>query len=172
MKPISPLATFQSVVDLGHGVTSESDDVQSLEWEFQTMPNSPEIPASGPLPVPSTPDEARLALKAEAFEAPDVQTVRLVAVEFTSLCPRTGQPDHGSVSIEYVPDCLCLESKSLKYYLWSYRNEGEFCEGLAARIADDVVFAISPKSVQVEVTQSVRGGIAIVASAVRDTPNS
>ena len=99
------------------------------------MSKSPDIPASGPLPVPSTPDEARLALKAEAFEAPNVQTVRLVTMEFTSLCPRTGQPDHGSVNIEYVPDQLCLESKSLKYYLWSYRNEGEFCEGLSARIA-------------------------------------
>lgn len=135
------------------------------------MSNSPKIPTSGPLPAPSTPDEARLALQSEAFEAPDVQTVRLVTLEFTSLCPRTGQPDHGSVNIEYVPDRLCLESKSLKYYLWSYRNQGEFCESLAARIADDVVFAISPKSVHVEVTQSVRGGIAIVASAVRGAPN-
>lgn len=136
------------------------------------MSNSPEIPASGPLPVPSTPDDARLALKAEAFEAPDVQSVRLVTMEFTSLCPRTGQPDHGSVNIEYVPDRQCLESKALKYYLWSYRNEGEFCEGLCARIADDVVFAISPKSVQVEVTQSVRGGIAIVARAIREAPGT
>ena len=168
MKPISPLATFQSVVDLGHGVPLFSGDVPSKQLEFRNMPDSPEIPSSGPLPVPSNPDEARLALKAEAFEAPDVQTVRMVTVEFTSLCPRTGQPDHGSVSIEYVPEDLCLESKSLKYYLWSYRNEGEFCEGLAARIADDVVFAISPRSVQVEVTQSVRGGIAIVARAVRE----
>ena len=134
------------------------------------MSKSQDIQASGPLPVPSTPDEARLALKAEAFEAPNVQTVRLVTMEFTSLCPRTGQPDHGSVNIEYVPDQLCLESKSLKYYLWSYRNEGEFCEGLSARIADDVVFAISPKSVNVEVTQSVRGGIAILARAVREAP--
>lgn len=134
------------------------------------MAKSPELPTSGPLPRPSNPDEARLALKAEAFEAPDVQTVRLVTLEFTSLCPRTGQPDHGSVSIEYVPDELCLESKALKYYLWSYRNEGEFCEGLSARIADDIVFAVSPKSVQVEVTQSVRGGIAIVARAVRGEP--
>ena len=134
------------------------------------MPDSPEIPSSGPLPVPTTPDEARVVMKEEAFEAPDVRTVRLVTMEFTSLCPRTGQPDYGSVSIEYIPDGLCLESKSLKYYLWSYRNEGEFCEGLSARIADDVVFAIAPKSVQVEVTQAVRGGIAIVALAVRGAP--
>jgi len=135
--------------------------------EFRTMPDSPDLPSSGPLPVPSTPEEARVALRDQVFEAPNVQTVRLVTMEFTSLCPRTGQPDYGSVSIEYVPDSLCLESKSLKYYLWSYRNQGEFCEGLSARIADDVVFAIAPKSLQVEVTQAVRGGIAIVARAVR-----
>jgi 7-cyano-7-deazaguanine reductase len=88
-------------------------------------------------------------------------------MEFTSLCPRTGQPDYGSVSIEYVPDGLCIESKSLKYYLWSYRNEGEFCEALAGRIADDIVYAIHPAQLQVEVTQNVRGGIGIVARAVR-----
>jgi len=170
MKPISPLATFQSVVNLGHSVPFALGDVKCPELEFRTMPDSPEIPSSGPLPVPTTPNEARVAMKEEAFEAPDVQTVRLVTMEFTSLCPRTGQPDYGSVSIEYIPDGLCLESKSLKYYLWSYRNEGEFCEGLSARIADDVVFAIAPKSLQVEVTQSVRGGIAIVARAVRGAP--
>jgi len=135
--------------------------------EFRTMPDSPDLPSSGALPVPSTPEQARLALRDQAFEAPNVQTVRLATMEFTSLCPRTGQPDYGSVSIEYVPESLCLESKSLKYYLWSYRNQGQFCEGLAARIADDVVFAIAPKSLQVEVTQAVRGGIAIVARAVR-----
>lgn len=134
------------------------------------MTNSPGMPSSGPLPVPATPDEARLVLKESAFEAPDVQSVRLSTMEYTSLCPRTGQPDYGSVTIEYVPDGLCLESKSLKYYLWSYRNHGEFCEGLAARIADDVVFATKPKSVQVEVTQNVRGGIAIVARAERGAP--
>ena len=80
MKPISPLATFQSVVDLGRGVPLFSGDVPSKQLELYTMPDSPEIPSSGPLPVPSNPDEARLALKAEAFEAPDVQTVRMVTV--------------------------------------------------------------------------------------------
>lgn len=170
MKPISPLATYQSVVNLGRGVFVALCDACSPELEFRTMPESPMLPSSGPLPVPTTPDEARLMLKQEAFEAPDVQTVRMATVEFTSLCPRTRQPDYGSVSVEYVPDGLCLESKSVKYYLWSYRNEGEFCEGLAARIADDVVFAIAPRFLQVEVSQAVRGGIGIVARAVRGTP--
>jgi 7-cyano-7-deazaguanine reductase len=113
---------------------------------------------------------AREQLRAEAFPAPDVQTVTLEATEFTSICPRTGQPDFGSVWIEYTPGDRCLESKSLKFYLWSYRDEGAFCESLAARIADDVVYAIAPKALRVEVRQSVRGGIAIVAVAVRPSP--
>jgi 7-cyano-7-deazaguanine reductase len=106
-------------------------------------------------------------LRAEAFPSPDAQEVTLAATEFTSICPRTGQPDFGSVVITYRPARRCLESKALKYYLWSYRDEGAFCESLAARIADDVVFAIRPRFVRVEVHQNVRGGIAIVAVAER-----
>jgi len=98
-----------------------------------------------------------------------VQVVTLDATEFTSICPRTGQPDFGEVSIEYVPDERCLESKALKFYLWAYRNEGAFCETLAARIADDIVYAIEPKAVRVEVHQNIRGGIRIVAVAGRPT---
>ncbi|MFQ6047498.1 MAG: preQ(1) synthase [Gemmatimonadales bacterium] len=125
------------------------------------------LPRTGPLPRPKNPDEAREVLKAEAFEAPDVQRIELQAMEFTALCPRTGQPDFGSVVIEYTPAGRCLESKALKYYLWSFRNEGAFCETLAARIADDVVYAIAPRFVRVRVNQNVRGGIAIVATAER-----
>ena len=87
----------------------------------------------------------------------------MLGTEFTSICPRTGQPDFGSVVIEYVPRARCLESRALKYYLASYREEGAFCEALAARIADDVVYAIKPRLVKVRVNQNVRGGIAIVA---------
>ena len=126
------------------------------------------LPQSGPLPRPTSPAEARELLKAEAFPAPDVQTVTLTATEFTSLCPRTGQPDFGRVSIEYTPRDRCLESKALKLYLWSYRDEGAFCESLAARIADDIVYAIHPRTLRVQVDQNVRGGIAIVAVAVRE----
>jgi 7-cyano-7-deazaguanine reductase len=126
------------------------------------------LPASGPLPRPENPRAAREVLKAEAFPAPDVQNVTMTGTEFTSICPKTGQPDFGTVTIEYVPGELCIESKALKYYLWSYRNEGAFCEALAARIADDVVYAIKPKSVTVRVTQNVRGGIALVAEASRE----
>lgn len=128
------------------------------------------LPRTGPLPPPSGPAEARDYLKAEAFPAPAVQTVVFTATEFTSLCPRTGQPDFGSVVIEYTPAGLCLESRALKLYLWSYRDEGAFCETLAARIADDIVHAIEPRALRVEVHQNSRGGIALVATALRGSP--
>lgn len=132
------------------------------------MPARPsKLPRSGPLPRPRDSRAARAVLRAEAFDAPDTQLVRMEAVEFTSICPRTGQPDFGRVVIEYAPARKCLESKALKYYLWSYRDEGAFCESLAARIADDVVYAIRPRRVRVEVHQNARGGIAIVATAER-----
>ena len=127
------------------------------------------LPAFGPLPRPESIEQAREVLKAEAFAAPDVQVITLDATEFTSICPRTGQPDFGEVSIEYVPKLRCLESKALKYYLWAYRDEGAFCETLAARIADDIMYAIEPKAVRVEVHQNVRGGIRIMAAAGRPT---
>jgi 7-cyano-7-deazaguanine reductase len=125
------------------------------------------LPASGPLPRPASPAEARDVLKGESFAAPNVQVVRLEALEFTSICPKTGQPDFGRVIIEYEPGKRCIESRALKYYLWSYRNEGAFCESLAAQIAADVVYAIKPKSVRVDVMQNVRGGITLMATAIR-----
>ena len=125
------------------------------------------LPATGQLPKPESPPEAREVLKSEAFPAPNVQLVTMTGTEFTSICPKTGQPDFGTVTIEYVPNDLCIESKALKYYLWSYRNEGAFCESLAAQIADDVVYAIKPKSLTVRVTQNVRGGIALITEARR-----
>ena len=132
-------------------------------------PHERMLPRTGPLPRPANPTEAREYLKAEAFPAPDLQTVTLTATEFTSICPRTDQPDFGSVIIEYVPAARCLESKALKFYLWSYRDEGAFCESLAARIADDIVYAIEPTALKVQVNQNSRGGIALVAVARRGT---
>jgi len=124
------------------------------------------------MPRPSGPDEGRETLRQEAIPAPDTQRVLLRALEFTSICPRTGQPDFGRVTIEYGPGERCLESKSVKFYLWSFRDEGEFCESLAARIADDVVYAIEPKWVRVDVLQNVRGGIEILARAERGDVDS
>jgi 7-cyano-7-deazaguanine reductase len=138
-----------------------------IQLTFRRMKSSQKLPSTGPLPKPANPREAREVLKAEAFRAPKVQLVTMTGTEFTSLCPKTGQPDFGTVIIEYEPGELCIESKALKYYLWSYRDEGAFCESLAAQIADDVVYAIKPKSLTVRVTQNVRGGIALVAEARR-----
>jgi 7-cyano-7-deazaguanine reductase len=84
-----------------------------------------------------------------AFECP----------EFTCLCPMTGQPDFATISIDYVPDALCVELKSLKLYLWSYRNEGAFHEAVTNRICDDLVTATAPRSVTVTGKFWVRGGI-------------
>jgi len=126
-----------------------------------------QVPDRGPLPQPRDPLEARDYLRASAFAAPLVNSVTLTTEEFTSVCPITGQPDFGTVTIEYRPSQLCIESRALKYYLWAYREEGAFCESVAARIADDIVYAIAPLRVEVRVTQKLRGGIGIVATAVR-----
>lgn len=102
----------------------------------------------------------------ETFPAPPAVTqVTLASEEFTSICPITGQPDFQTVSISYQPAGCCLESKSLKLYLWSFREEGHFCEALAERIAQDVMAALQARSVQVTVQQRPRGGISIMAVA-------
>ncbi|MDO6656560.1 MULTISPECIES: preQ(1) synthase [Bacillales] len=126
------------------------------------------LPSSGPMPRPESVEQAREVIKNEAFDAPNVQEITFNALEFTAVCPKTGQPDFGRVEISYVPDEKCIESKSLKFYLWSYRDEGSFCETLAARIADDVVYAIDPLKVTITVYQSARGGIELKTTAVRE----
>ena len=79
--------------------------------------------------------------------------------EFTCVCPMTGQPDFATISIDYVPDALCVELKSLKLYLWSFRNEGAFHEAVTNQICDDLVAAISPRSITVVGKFWMRGGI-------------
>jgi 7-cyano-7-deazaguanine reductase len=112
--------------------------------------------------------------KLDVFPAPDgVETVVLESDEVTSLCPVTGQPDWETVVIEYAPDTLCVESKSLKLYLWSFRDQGVFCEALAADIANDVVASCKPHWCRVTVKQKPRGGIGITATArVNSSGNS
>ncbi len=85
--------------------------------------------------------------------------------EFTCLCPLTGQPDFAVIRIEYVPDKLCVELKSLKLYLWSYRNEGAFHEAVTNRILDDLVAAVKPRRMKVVGDFAVRGGITTVVTA-------
>ena len=91
--------------------------------------------------------------------------IRFDCPEFTSLCPITGQPDFGHLRIDYVPDRWCIESKSLKLYLFSFRNRGAFHEAVVNRILDDVVAAIRPKSAVIVGEFRPRGGIAITVEA-------
>ena len=91
--------------------------------------------------------------------------IRFECPEFTCLCPRTGQPDFATIRIRYVPDRLCVELKSLKLYLWSFRNEGAFHEAVTNRILDDLVSALAPRKMTVEGDFLVRGGIHTVVVA-------
>ncbi len=98
----------------------------------------------------------------ETFENPQPlrdYTIRFDCPEFTCLCPLTGQPDFAHFELEYVPDTQCIESKSLKLYLWSYRDEGAFHEAVTNQILDDLVAACSPRWIQVTGHFFVRGGI-------------
>jgi 7-cyano-7-deazaguanine reductase len=88
--------------------------------------------------------------------------------EFTCLCPLTGQPDFAQIKIRYVPDQRCVELKSLKLYLWSYRNEGAFHEAVVNRILDDLVAALAPRRAVVEGHFFVRGGISTVVTATHE----
>lgn len=102
----------------------------------------------------------------ETFPAPaQVTLVRFTSDELTSFCPITEQPDFNKVEIEYVPNELCVESKSLKLYLWTFREERIFGEGLAATIVQDLTKALDPKYCRVVLHQSVRGGLQMTAVA-------
>jgi 7-cyano-7-deazaguanine reductase len=85
--------------------------------------------------------------------------VHMEIPEFTCLCPKTGQPDFATVLLDYVPDRLCVELKSLKLYIWSYRNRGAFHEAVTNRILDDLVKATVPRYMRLEARFYVRGGI-------------
>ena len=88
-----------------------------------------------------------------------------VAPEFTSLCPKTGQPDFGIITIEYVPDKICIELKSLKLYLNSFRNDGIFYESVTNRILDDLVNVCKPRYMLITAEFNVRGGISSIIEA-------
>jgi len=79
--------------------------------------------------------------------------------EFTCLCPKTGQPDFATLHLEYVPDAKCIELKSLKLYIWSYRDEGAFHEAVTNRILDDLVQLMKPRFIRLTAEFYVRGGI-------------
>jgi len=91
--------------------------------------------------------------------------INLECPEFTCVCPRTGQPDFATIRISYVPDRNCVELKSLKLYLWSYRDEGAFHEGVINQILDDLVRACQPRRMTVTGDFNVRGGIHTTVTA-------
>jgi 7-cyano-7-deazaguanine reductase len=85
--------------------------------------------------------------------------IRIRVPEFTCLCPKTGQPDFAELTLEYVPDDLCVELKSLKMYVWSFRDEGAFHEAVTNRILEDLAAAIRPRFMRLKADFNVRGGI-------------
>jgi 7-cyano-7-deazaguanine reductase len=86
-------------------------------------------------------------------------TIRISIPEFTCLCPKTGQPDFATLLLEYIPDRQCVELKSLKIYVWSFRNEGAFHEAVTNEILDDLVNACAPRFMRLTAIFNVRGGI-------------
>jgi 7-cyano-7-deazaguanine reductase len=120
-------------------------------------------PLSFPHAMPSQPSKAL-----EWFENPSPgrdYEIRFETSEFTCLCPKTGQPDFATLRIRYVPDRRCVELKSLKLYLWSFRGEGHFHEAVTNRILDDLVALLAPRRMTVEGDFHVRGGIRTVVQA-------
>ncbi|MDR2642501.1 MAG: preQ(1) synthase [Planctomycetaceae bacterium] len=85
--------------------------------------------------------------------------IEIVCPEFTSVCPKTGQPDFGTITFQYTPDNLCVELKSLKLYLQQFRNEGIFYENVTNRILDDMVQILSPRWMRIVASFTPRGGI-------------
>lgn len=120
---------------------------------------------------PRSPQQATL----EAFPSPNPQrdfSIRIDCPDFTSLCPVTGQPDFAEIFVEYIPDALCLETKSLKLYLASYRNVHAFNEAVINRILDDLVGACHPRHMRVEGRFAARGGLALTVVAEHPQPIS
>lgn len=114
---------------------------------------------------------ARPSKKLETFpnRHPDRRyTVTLTTDEFTCVCPLTGQPDFATITIRYIPDRRIVESKSLKLYLWSYRNEGVFHEHVTNTICDDLVKALDPHWIEVTGAFKARGGIALTVVAAQE----
>jgi 7-cyano-7-deazaguanine reductase len=107
----------------------------------------------------------------ELFENPKPERDYLITIEcpeFTSVCPKTGQPDFGTITVEYCPDEHCIELKSLKFYMQSYRNRGVFYEALTNEVLDDLVESAKPRWMRVTGAFTPRGGITTVVSAEYD----
>jgi 7-cyano-7-deazaguanine reductase len=109
----------------------------------------------------------------ETFPNPNPErdyTIRMRIPEFTCLCPKTGQPDFATLNLEYVPDAKCVELKSLKLYIWSYRDQGAFHEAITNRILDDLVRLMEPRFIRLRAEFNVRGGIYTTVVAEHKQP--
>ena len=123
---------------------------------------------SSKTPVPNGPEETQLETFENAHPGRDY-VITFDCPEFTALCPMTGQPDFGHITIEYIADTRCIESKSLKIYLFSFRNHGSFHEEVTNRILDDLVATCQPRWARVYGNFRPRGGIAIKVNAEHGT---
>jgi len=111
----------------------------------------------------------------ETFENPRPgreYTIEIIAPEFTSVCPITGQPDFGSIIVHYIPDKICVELKSFKLYIFSFRNEGAFYETIVNQMLDDLVALLNPIKIEVVGEFTPRGGISTNVSAIFTQENS
>lgn len=112
------------------------------------------------------PADFRAVLETFENQFPDRDyTIEIVCPEFTSVCPKTGQPDFGTLTIRYVPDARCVELKSLKHYLQQFRNEGIFYEHATNRVLDDLVTVVAPRSMTLTAAFTPRGGISTSVTA-------
>ena len=125
---------------------SESEPINALELKYLGVRSTQPIDELDTFPAPT-----------------GLGRVTMTSDELTALCPVTGQPDFYVVTIEYEPGPLCIESKSLKLYLWHFRDRRVFCEQLAVDIRDKVVATIQPKTCTIKLVQKARGGITIEA---------
>lgn len=134
--------------------------------------SSTSVPSTGDLTLlghsenrlPRSPEEAKLELFPNR-NADRNYWIKLDYPEFSSLCPVTGQPDTARITIQYIPDALCVETKSLKFYLASFRNVPSFNEDIVNRILDDIASACAPRRLLVKGRFSPRGGIQLTATA-------
>ena len=123
------------------------------------------IPVYGSMSRPENPKEGLEVLESELipWKGHEIEIV-FESNEFTSVCPKTGQPDFNRVRIEYVPDQHYIESKAMKFYLWSFRDFGIHCEHIAEEIAGGLFEVVKPRRIKVTVFQNARGGVSLTAS--------
>ncbi len=117
---------------------------------------------------------AALRNSLESFPNPQVErdyTIQIKVPEFTCLCPKTGQPDFATLKLEYIPNISCIELKSLKLYVWSYRDVGAFHEAVTNQIVDDLVATIAPRFLKLSAKFNVRGGIYTTVVVERRNPD-